>query len=109
MKLLNLASLAILIALPCAAETWKNAALVDVACSTKVKADPDSHTRDCAITCEKTGYALVSSDGSILKLDEKGNQQAIAALKASRKADHLHATIVGDRDGDTIKVQSLKM
>ena len=100
---------AILIALPCAAETWTNAALVDVACSSKVKADPDVHTRDCAIKCEKTGYALVTSDGAVLKLDEKGNREAIAALKASTKADHLHATVVGDRDGDIIKVKSLKM
>ncbi len=101
--------IAILIALPCAAETFKNVALVDVACSSKVKANPDSHTRDCAIKCEKSGYAIVTSDGSVLKLDEKGNQEAAAALKASKKSDHLRATVTGDRDGDTLKVKSLKM
>ncbi len=101
--------LAILLALPCAAETFNNVALVDVACSNKVKADPDSHTRDCALKCEKTGYAIVTSDGTVLKLDEKGNQEAAAALKASKKPDHLRATVTGDRQGETLKVKSLKM
>jgi len=106
---MKLLTIAVLLALPCAAETWKNVALVDVACSTKVKADPDAHTRDCAIKCEKSGYAVVTPDGTILKLDEKGNQEAIAALKASKKSDHLRATVTGEKDGDTIKVKSLKM
>ena len=106
---MKLLTIAVLLALPCAAETWKNVALVDVACSSKVKANPDAHTRDCATKCEKTGYAIVTPDGNVLKLDEKGNQEAIAALKASKKSDHLRATVTGDKDGDTIKVKSLKM
>ena len=98
-------------ALPClsAAETWKGVPIVDVACSTKVKADPDGHTRDCALKCSKSGYAIVASDGTILKFDAKGNQQAEAALNASKKPDHLRATVSGERDGDTIKVKSFKM
>lgn len=106
---MRLLSIAVLLALPCAAESFKNVALVDVACSSKVKANLDAHTRDCAVKCEKTGYAIVTSDGTVLKLDEAGNQKAIAALKASKKADHLRATVSGDRDGDTLKVKSLKM
>ena len=34
-------------------EIWKNVALVDAMCSAKVKADPDKHTADCAISREK--------------------------------------------------------
>ncbi len=104
-------TVALLLAVPglCAAETWKNVSVVDVACSTKVKADPDSHTRDCALKCEKSGYAIVTSGGTVLKFDAKGNGEAVTALKASTKADHLRVTVTGERDGDTIKVKSLKM
>jgi pyruvate formate-lyase activating enzyme-like uncharacterized protein len=104
-------TVALLVALPglCAAETWENVSVVDVSCSAKVKADADAHTRACAMKCEKSGYAIVTSDGTVLKFDAKGNEEAIAALKASSKVDHLRVTVMGDRDGDTIKVKSLRM
>jgi hypothetical protein len=107
---LTLFAIPVLAALPCAAaETWRDVPLVDVACSSKIKADRDSHTRDCAIKCEKSGYAIVAPDGTLLKLNAKGNEEAIAALKSSKKTDHLRATVTGDREGSTIKVTSLKM
>ena len=90
-------------------ETWKNVALVDTMCSAKVKADPDKHTTDCAISCEKGGYGIIASDGSYLKFDEAGNSKALAALKGTKKKDHLRAVVTGERDGDTIKVASLKL
>jgi len=99
------------LALPgiCAAESWKDVALVDNNCSAKVKADPDAHTKDCAVKCEKSGYAIVASDGTVFKLDAKGNKEAAAALKATTKTDHLRVNVSGTKDGDTIKVASLKM
>jgi hypothetical protein len=102
-------SIAVLLALPCMAETWNNVAIVDVNCSNKVKANPDAHTRDCAVKCEKSGYAIVTSNGTVLKLDENGNKEAVAALKATKSSDHLRATVTGEKDGDIIKVKSLKM
>jgi hypothetical protein len=107
-KVLNLA---ILFTAPllCAAETWKDVSIVDVNCSTKVKSNPDAHTRDCALQCAKSGFGIVTSDGTFLKFDSQGNQEALTALKASQASDHLRATVTGDREGDTIKVKSLKM
>ena len=93
----------------CAAETWTDVSIVDVACSAKVKADPDAHTRDCALTCSKSGFGIVTPDGAFLKFDAKGNEQAVAALKGAQKKDHLRVTVTGDRDGAIIKVTSLKM
>ncbi len=80
---MKLLSVMLLLALPglCAAETWKDVSLVDVACSTRVKANPDAHTRECALKCEKSGYAIVTSDGTVLKLDAKGSAEAATALK----------------------------
>lgn len=99
---------AVALALPLAAETWKDVALVDNACSAKVKANPDSHTASCALQCEKSGFAVVS-DGMVLKLDKAGNAKALAALKATKKTDHLRATVTGEKAGDTIKVTALTL
>ena len=101
----------VLFALPliCAAETWTAVPIVDVTCSVKAKANFDAHTRDCALTCSKSGFGIVAQDGIFLKFDAKGNERAMAALNASQNKDHLRVTVTGNRDGDTVKVQSLKM
>jgi hypothetical protein len=104
-------SLAIVFAAPllCAAETWSNVSLVDVNCSAKAKSNPDSHTRDCALQCSKSGFGILTTDGTFLKFDGQSNEQALTALKSSPAKDHLRATVTGEREGDTIKVKSLKM
>ena len=92
-----------------AAETWNDVPLIDTACSTKAKAAPDAHTRACALQCEKSGYGIIAADGSYLSFDEAGNTKALAALKASKKADHLRVSVAGERKGDTIKVASIRL
>ena len=78
--------------------------VVDANCVSRVKADPDKHTTECALKCVKGGYGLIDADGNYLKFDAAGNEKAVAALKATKKTDHLRATVVGDKDGATIKV-----
>ena len=90
-------------------ETWKGVSLVDTMCSAKVKDKPDSHTVSCAIQCEKGGFGIYTSDGTFLKFDDAGNKKALAALKSTKQTDHIRATIVGERDDDTIKVKSLSL
>ena len=90
-------------------ETWKGVALIDTMCSAKVKDKPDSHTVSCALACERGGYGIVAADGTYLKFDAAGNKKAIAALKATKQTDHLRATVVGERDGETIKVKALSL
>ena len=70
-----------------------------------------AHDRECAMApaCEKTGYGVYTSEGKWLDFDAAGNQKAIAALKASKKADNLNVTVKGDVSGHTIKVASLKL
>ena len=105
-----LAASVFMLALPAfAEETWSNVAMVDVACSAKAKANPDAHTRACALQCQKSGFGVLTPDGDFLKLDDAGNAQAIAALKSVKTEDHLRVTVTGTRDGNTIKVKSLKM
>lgn len=107
-KLFMLAALAALPVLA-GAETWTDVSIVDVACSAKVKASPDTHTRACALQCSKSGYGIVTQDGSFLKFDQKGNDEALSALKNSAKKDHLRVTVNGELSGDTIHVQSVKL
>jgi hypothetical protein len=100
-----------LLALPAfaAEREFKDVPVVDANCSKKVADNPDAHTRDCALKCQGGGYVIVTGDKHILKLDAKGNEDVVAALKASDKKDHLRADVSGDVQGDTLKVTSFKL
>jgi len=87
--------------------TWTNVSVVDTMCVAKVKANPDAHKRSCALQCSKSGYGLITQDGTYLKFDEAGNEKTVAALKATKKEDHLRATVKGTREADTVKVDSI--
>ncbi len=89
--------------------TWSNVPVVDTMCIGKVKANPDAHKRSCALQCSKSGYGLITQDGTYLKFDTAGNEKTVAALKASKKEDHLRATVKGTREGETIKVDSITL
>ena len=80
--------------------------LVDVMCKDK---DLASHTRDCALSCARSGFGLVLSDGKFLKFDESGNAKALAALKASKKQSDLKAKVNGAVDGSVLKVASIEL
>jgi hypothetical protein len=92
-----------------AVESYKDVAVVDVNCSKKVAADPDSHTRDCALKCAASGFGIVTKDKQFLKFDAAGNSKITEALKASDKKDHLRVDVSGDVQGDTLKVTSIKL
>ncbi|MEX1246443.1 MAG: hypothetical protein WEB59_16735 [Thermoanaerobaculia bacterium] len=100
-------------ALPLAleAETWKNVSLMDTMCAAKdaMKAEPDSHPTKCALQCQGSGFGVLTADGSFLKFDKAGNDQAVAALKATKKSDHLRVTVQGDRKGNEIQVKSVDL
>jgi hypothetical protein len=92
-----------------AVENYKDVAVVDVNCSTKVAADPDSHTRACALKCAASGFGIVTQDKHFLKFDAEGNSKIVEALQASDKKDHLRVDVSGDVQGDTLKVTSIKL
>ena len=78
--------------------------VVDVMCRGK---DLAGHTRDCAITCGKSGYGLVTAEGKFLKFNESGNALTLTALKKLGKEKDLKAKVTGTLDGDVLKVESL--
>jgi len=106
------AFLAIVAASPLSAamQTWTNAPLIDEKCSTKFKPSTvDTHTRTCALACASTAYGILAADGSFLKFDQSGSQKALQELKATTEKDHLRATVTGELEGGTIKIQSIKL
>lgn len=91
------------------AETWKNVSLIDSQCVDKAKANPDKHTVKCALNCEDGGYGILTAEGKYLKFDDAGNKKALAALHATKKTDHVRATVEGTVSGDEIKVTTLSL
>jgi hypothetical protein len=80
--------------------------LVDMNCKDK---DLAEHSRQCAMRCAKSGFALKTADGKLVKFDEAGNAKALEALKASEKEKDLKATVTGTVDGDVLKVESITL
>lgn len=105
-----LAALVLVTALPLAADTWKDVALMDAGCATKkaAMAAPEKHTKSCAMQCAKAGYGAVV-DGKFVKFDAKGNELATAALKKSHAKDHLRANVTGELKAGEIHVTALTM
>ena len=92
-----------------ASETFTNVSVIDSNCSTKAAAAPDSHTRECALKCQASGYGIITKDHQFLKFDAAGNSKIAEALKASDKKDHLRVDVTGDVKGDTLAVSSVKL
>jgi hypothetical protein len=106
MKRILLLSAALpLLAIGAVAETWTGT-LVDVMCKGK---DLSSHSAKCAVSCAKSGYGLVLSDGKFVKFDEGGNAKALAALKSTGKEKDLKAKVSGSLDGDMVRVSSIDL
>ncbi len=92
-----------------ATKSFQNVPVVDQSCSSKVADNPDAHTRDCALKCEKSGFGIVTEDKQFLKFDAAGNAKIVKALEKSKETDHLRVNVKGDVDGDTLKVSSIKL
>lgn len=110
-KVLLLIAAAVAIPMVLQAETWKNAPLMDSMCAAKAdaRANPDAHPKTCAVQCQKGGYGIVTPDGGFLKFDAAGNTQVEAALKATKKTDHLRVDVQGELKGSEIAVKSVSL
>lgn len=90
-------------------ESFTNVSVIDSNCSTKAAADPDSHTRECALKCQSSGFGILTKDHKFLKFDSAGNAKITEALKGSDRKDHLRVDVTGDVKGDTLQVSSIKL
>jgi hypothetical protein len=89
--------------------------LIDQACGSKMteKDNPEeaaaAHTKSCAMkdACQKSGYGLISGK-VLLRFDENGNKLAKDYLQSAQEDNNLRVTVMGERQGDSIKVTSIK-
>jgi hypothetical protein len=86
-----------------AAESFSGT-IVDVMCRGK---DLAGHTRECSLSCAKSGFGVVTGEGKFLKFDEAGNARTLSMLKQLTKGKDLKAKVTGTLDGDLIKVQAI--
>jgi hypothetical protein len=105
MDAMKLLTLALVMLAPLAAADSFSGTVVDVMCRGK---DLASHTRECALACSKSGYALVTADGKFLKFDEAGNARALATLRKLNKEKDLKAKVSGTLAGDVLKVENIE-
>ena len=72
---------------------------------------PDKENHDKASNlmpvCVKSGYSLILADNRVLTFDAKGNEQALAFVKATHKDKALKVTVTGAVKGQTIAVTSI--
>ena len=85
--------------------------IVDVMCGADMtsQADADAHTKKCALSarCVTSGFGAVI-DGKFHKFDAAGSKQAEALVTASKKTDHITATVEGTLlDDGSIKVTKI--
>lgn len=92
-----------------------NGYLMDVACATKHASEGPAaaakHDKSCLLMgpCVKSGYSVITADNKMLKFDAKGNELALALIKASEKKDDWKVTVAGKVSGESISVTGLKL
>ena len=88
--------------------------LVDGVCAGNHATEPgyvEKHDKACNLMdgCIKSGFSLVTSDLKVLKFDTKGNEQALALIKATEKDKDWKVTVTGSVEGQTLTVSSIKL
>ena len=84
-----------------------NGFLVDNMCAS-TDADAKKHKTSCSLmeACVKSGYAVVSKD-IVYKLDEKGNELALAILKETKTERGVAVTVEGTLADGVLHVDSI--
>jgi type 1 fimbria pilin len=89
--------------------------IIDNACAGSHMTEPTfsdrvkKHSTSCALmpNCVESGYAVLTADKKLYKLDKAGNESAEALLRNTETKAGVAVTIEGTIDGDTIKVTKI--
>jgi len=71
-----------------------------------------THTRQCALmpACQRSGYGVFTYDSNkFLAFDAEGNRKALALFRNSKKEDDFRVEVVGEIQGDLMKVTSIRL
>ena len=88
--------------------------LVDAVCAgnhATEKGYAENHDKKCNLMegCIKSGYSLITADQKVLKFDAKGNEQALAFIKATNKDKSWKVNVTGTVEGSTITVKTIAL
>jgi hypothetical protein len=88
--------------------------LVDAVCASHHATEPGyaaNHNKNCNLmdVCVKSGFTVITADQKVLKFDQKGNDQALALIKATDKDKDWKVVVTGKVEGQTIAVQSIAL
>jgi hypothetical protein len=91
-----------------------NGHLVDAVCAGNHATEPgyvENHDKKCNLMdgCIKSGFSVVTADHTVLKFDQKGNEQALALIKATEKDKDWKVAVTGTVEGKTIAVASIRL
>src|SRR5690349_3888915 len=86
-----------------AAESYSGT-VVDVMCRGK---DLAGHTRECSLSCAKSGFGLVTAEGKFLKFEEDWNARTVSRLKKPTGDKDLKAKVSGTMDGELLKFETV--
>jgi hypothetical protein len=88
--------------------------VIDNACSARLHGENGvekvkAHSTKCAQMppCAKSGYALVTAEGKLYKLDEAGNTKVAEIYKNTKAEKGLMVVVEGTVEGDVLKVTSI--
>jgi len=105
MKLSFLTATILLISgLACFGETL-NGHLMPAKCQTE---NPKTHTRDCALQCQSTGFGILTAKGEFVSFNPAGNTKAIELLRSTAKTNDLRVSASGARNGGFLTVESIR-
>jgi hypothetical protein len=89
--------------------------LVDMSCASwrakEGKALGETHDKGCLLMadCIKSGYAVFTTDGRVIRLDPKGHAMALALVKKTDRVKDWRITVTGTVSNDAVRVISLTM
>ena len=88
--------------------------LVDAVCAGNHATVPgyaENHDKTCNLMdgCIKSGYSLILADHKVLKFDPKGDEQALAFIKATDKDKAWKVIVTGTVEGQTLTVKSIAL
>ena len=112
-KKLVLTLLLVMAASAFAADSAVKGYLVDVACASEEGQTPGfgaKHTKGCLQMpdCERSGYAVLTEDKKVIRLNKDGNDQAKKFIAALTKKTDIRVTVTGTMSGDQINVSKIE-
>jgi len=69
--------------------------------------DPKTHTKECALNCNSSGFGVVTADGKYVDFTPDGNKKAIAMLQSTSRTEDLQVSVQGTRQGALLVVESI--